>query len=58
MPVAAAEAGWSIEETTNKLLEVSAKAQDRARLGDEDYALITARNAAEAAARGQRKGRG
>ena len=54
----AAQRGWSIEETANKLLEVSAKAQERARLRDEGYALITAQNAAAAAARGQRKGRG
>ncbi len=54
----AAQRGWSIEETASKLLEVSAKAQERARLHDEGYALITAQNAAEAAARGRQKGRG
>jgi len=31
----AAQRGWSNEETANKLLEVSAKAQERARLRDE-----------------------
>jgi hypothetical protein len=31
----AAQRGWSIEETAHKLLEVSAKAQERARLHDE-----------------------
>jgi len=51
----AAQRGWSIEETANKLLEVSAKAQERARLRDEGYALITAQNAAAAA---QRRGQG
>jgi hypothetical protein len=37
----AEQRGWSIEETANKLMEVSAKAQKRARLRDERYALIT-----------------
>jgi hypothetical protein len=54
----AAQRGWSIEETASKLLEVSARAQERMRLRDEGYALITAQNAAAAAARGQQKGRG
>jgi RepB DNA-primase from phage plasmid len=54
----AVQRGWSIEETANKLLEVSPKAQERARLRDEGYALITAQNAAAAAARGRQKGRG
>jgi hypothetical protein len=54
----AAQRGWSIEETANKLLEVSARAQERAPLRDEGCALITAQNAAAAATRGQRKGRG
>jgi hypothetical protein len=44
----AAQRGWSIEETANKLLEVSAKAQERVRLRDEGYALITGQNAAAA----------
>jgi hypothetical protein len=34
----AAQRGWSIEDTTNKLLEVSPKAHE---LHDEGYALIT-----------------
>jgi hypothetical protein len=54
----AAQRGWSIEETANKLMEVSARAQERARLYDEGYALITAQNAAAAAARGRQTGRG
>jgi hypothetical protein len=54
----ASQRGWSIEETASKLLEVSARAQERMRLRDEGYALITAQNAAAAAARGQQKGRG
>lgn len=49
----AAQRGWSIEETANKLPEVSARAQERARLHDEVYALITAQNAAAAAIRGR-----
>jgi hypothetical protein len=54
----ASQRGWSIEETACKLLEVSGKAQERARLGDEGYALITAQNAAGAAERGKQRGRG
>ena len=34
----AAQRDWSIEETANKLKEVSVKAQERARLNDEGYA--------------------
>jgi hypothetical protein len=44
----AAQRGWSIEETANKLLEVSAKTQERVRLRDGGNALITAQNAAAA----------
>jgi len=48
----AAERGWSIEETAEKLGEVSAKAQDRIRIkGDAGYPLLTARNAAAAVER-------
>ena len=54
----AAQIRWSIHETASKLLEVSVKAQERARLHDEGYALITARNAAAAAERGKQRGRG
>jgi hypothetical protein len=54
----AIQRGWRIEETADKLLEVSPKAQERARLRDEGYALITAQNAAAAATRGRQKGRG
>jgi hypothetical protein len=53
----AAQRGWSIEEVANKLLEVSARTQERARLHDKGYALITAENGAAAAERGKR-GRG
>jgi hypothetical protein len=43
----AAERGWSIEETAAKLAEVSAKAQERARVKeDRGYPLLTARAAA------------
>jgi hypothetical protein len=51
-------AGWSIEETANKLLEVSVSAWERARLHDDGYALITAQNAAAAATRDRQSGRG
>jgi hypothetical protein len=44
----AAQRGWSIKETANKLMKVSARAQERTRLHDDGYALITARNAAAA----------
>ena len=54
----AAQRGWSIEETANKLMELSAKAQERARLNDDGYALITAQNAAVAAERSRQRGRG
>jgi hypothetical protein len=54
----AAQRGWSVEETALKLLEVSEKAQEQARCGDEGYALVTARNAAESAERGRQRGRG
>jgi hypothetical protein len=54
----AAQRGWSIEETAKKLLEASAKAQERSRLRYDGYALITAQNAAAAAERGRQKGRG
>ena len=56
--IMAAQRGWSIDEVANKLLEVSARAQERARLRDEGYALITAQNAAAAAERGKQRGRG
>jgi len=54
----ASQRGHGIEDIADKLLEVSAKAQERARLHDEGYALITAQNAAAAAERGRRRGRG
>jgi hypothetical protein len=44
----AAQRGWSVEEIADKLMEVSSKAQERARLRDEGYALITVQNAAAA----------
>lgn len=56
--ISAARRGWSIEEIANKLMEVSAKAQERVRLRDEGYALITAQNAAAEAERGRKRGRG
>lgn len=55
----AARFGWSIEETANKLLEVSEKAQEKRRLGNPSYVLVTAQNAAASmAARGRQRGRG
>lgn len=54
----AAQRGHNIEDIADKLLEVSPKAQERARLHDEGYALITAQNAAAAAERGRKRGRG
>ena len=54
----AAQRGWSIDEAAAELLKVSGNAQDRARRGDEGYALITAQNAAAAATRGRMEGRG
>jgi hypothetical protein len=54
----ASQRGHGIDEISNKLLEVSARAQERARLHDEGYALITAQNAAAAAERGRKRGRG
>jgi hypothetical protein len=53
----AVQRGWSIQETANKLLEVSGKARERSLLGDKGYALITAQNAAAAAERGRKRGR-
>jgi hypothetical protein len=54
----AAQRGHSIEDIANELLEVSAKAQENARRHDEGYALETAKNAADAAERGRKQGRG
>ena len=54
----AAQRGHSIEDIANKLLEVSARAQESARLHDDGYALITAQNAAAAAEQGRKRGRG
>jgi len=54
----AAQRGWSVEQTEQKLLEVSEKARERARGGDEGYAHITAVNAAAAAEQARRRGRG
>jgi hypothetical protein len=53
----AAKRGWGIEETAEKLLEVSTKARENARR-HEGYALVTARNAAVAAEDGRKRGRG
>jgi hypothetical protein len=51
----AAQRGHGIGEIADKLLEVSAKAQERARLHDGGYALITALNAAAAFERDRAK---
>jgi RepB DNA-primase from phage plasmid len=48
----AVQRGWSIEETAEKLAEVSPKAQERMRVkADAGYTLLTARNAAAAVER-------
>ena len=54
----AAQRGHSIEDVAARLLEVSSKAQENARRHDEGYALVTAQNAAAAAERGRKRGRG
>ena len=52
----AARRGWSVEDIASKLLEVSEKAQEKARLHDEGYAHVTAQSAAAAAERGRKRG--
>jgi hypothetical protein len=55
----AARFGWSVKETAIKLLEFSEKAQERRKLGDPGYVLVTAQNAADSvAAQGRQRGRG
>jgi hypothetical protein len=54
----AARRGWSIEETEEKLLEVSEKARERVRCGDAGYVHVTAVNAAAAAEQGRMRSRG
>jgi hypothetical protein len=49
----AAQRGCGIDETEQKLLEVSEKARERARCGDEGYSHVTALNAAAAAEDGR-----
>jgi hypothetical protein len=56
--VFAARCCRSVEETEQKLLEVSEKARERARCGDEGYAHNTAVNGAKAAQEGGRRNRG
>ncbi len=48
-----AQRGWSIEETANKLLEVSEKAQERVRLRDEGYAYHCPKRSCRGRARTQ-----
>jgi hypothetical protein len=51
--------GWTIEETAQKLPEVSEKARKRVQLRDEGYPLITAQHAAAAVERNAlKRGRG
>jgi hypothetical protein len=47
----AAQRGWTAEEIAIKLTEVSSKAQEQARRGDEGYAKVTAWNAVQAVSR-------
>jgi len=61
--MAAQRGSWSTQDIADKLLEVSARAQEPARLHDGGYALITAQNAqqqsgAASGAGGRRKKRG
>jgi hypothetical protein len=42
----ALQRGWNVEETEAKLVEVSEKARERARLGDAGYVHVTVTNAA------------
>lgn len=53
----ASERGWEVEAIAAKLVEVSERAQERVRMRDEGYALVTAKNAAAAVQRerGQRQ---
>jgi|HubBroStandDraft_4_1064222.scaffolds.fasta_scaffold722305_1 hypothetical protein len=53
----AVERGWSIEDIAARLPEVSEKAPERVRRGDEGYAVLTARNAAAAVGREQARHR-
>jgi hypothetical protein len=48
--------GWPVEETTAKLPEVSEKAYERVRMGDERYPELTAQNAAATVERNALKG--
>jgi hypothetical protein len=52
----AAQCGHGTQDIADKLLEISPRAQERARLHDAGYALVTAQNAA--AERGRKRGRG
>jgi hypothetical protein len=54
----AAQRDHNIEDIAARLLEVSSKAQENARRHDEGYARVTAENAAAAAERGRKHGRG
>jgi hypothetical protein len=47
----AAQRGWTAEEIAIKLTEVSPKAQEQARRGDEGYAKVTAWNAVQSVGR-------
>jgi RepB DNA-primase from phage plasmid len=47
----AAQRGWTVEEIAIKLMEVSPKAQEQARRGDEGYAKVTAWNAVQSVGR-------
>ena len=53
----ALERGWSVDETADRLLEVSEKAAKQAREGDEGYARVTAWNAARAVERDRVRGK-
>jgi hypothetical protein len=52
----AAQRGWTAEEIAIKLMDVSQKAQEQARRGDEGYAKVTAWNAAQDVGRERTRG--
>jgi hypothetical protein len=53
----ALQRGWSAEETEAKLLEVSEKARERVRGGDEGYVHVTVANAGAWLERSRQKSR-
>ena len=54
----AAQRGWSMEATEQRLLEVSEKARERARCGDEGYAHVTCSECSRRGGRRTQAGQG